>query len=257
MSKIVKKTLNISTQITMSIMNYNVSSSSNSSSATPTNRINAVCRIIAQENPDIIGLHDINSECLEVFEGAFSENYHIIQAFRESGEKFGSVLVFKRDKVKLVGDPYYYPLSTTHVIGCGVEVEHKNFHVLAINLDPLAVNEINRIEQLQGIKEIIKPFKQCVLLGCFEITTQFEQDKIDDLLLHDAWNLIGYPNSIKNTRNQHKKSKSSFNIRPDRILISSMFKVKKIKHVGIRQISYTLPVFPSDHAGIVIDAHLA
>lgn len=227
-----------------------------------------IISIIREQMPDLIGLQELTKDTFELVDSRLSPFYQIFQAFISEGNPYGTCIMCKRDTVRIVegeDNPYYYDYSNTEmsrrIIGCEVEFTNfvaPHFHVLTTHLESLPENDTFRNSQFEIVKKVIKPLKNCILLGDFGIWNSNEQleQNINNSKLNDAWIKMGCPYKVKYSynakKNQNIKGRDQF--RFDRVLYHShLIKPKLLGLVGRNNVSNTVPLPPSNHFGLLVD----
>ena len=230
-----------------------------------------IVNTIKRHMPDIVCLQEVTEYTLDIIKKKLEPYYQNFHSFVEERKSYGMCFLCKRDTVKVLDRPYYYEYDgitsmSRDIIGCEVEflkLPKMPFHVMTTHLESLPDNDHLRSEQFDVISEVIKPLKNLVLLGDFNIYSLQEdiERKISNSKLKDSWVEVGCPNRIKHTINYRKNSNVRGKVlsRSDRIYYSTnnpQFSVNKMSLLGLEQTSYNVSIPPSYHYGLLAEFRL-
>ena len=226
-------------------------------------RLHAVIRTIKENAPDVVSLLDVNVQCLEVLNQTLSGQYIVFEVFQIEGAEKGIVLLCRRGTVKIPEGttPYYYDYNSGEGRVIGVEIEilstGNRVHVLATKFDDHPDNDYIREEQFGVVKRVIKPLKQCIVMGDFNVYGSREgvEKALEQSKLTDTWIKLGCPPRARYTYNGKRNTcvRDKRQLRASRVYFTDteQLDIRSYCLLGLAPISEEVPIPPSCHYGVL------
>jgi endonuclease/exonuclease/phosphatase family metal-dependent hydrolase len=195
----------LASKVLLKIMTYNIGNGSDE--RFQTERLLAVVKLVKTNEADVVCLHDVTERQLKVFQDALDSSYLQFQVFVEEKNACGTLLMLRYSTVDIPdgSQPYYYDFTQGDGRIIGTEIIHLptgyRFHLLTTRMEDGVDNDHVREAQYQVIDQVIKPLKNFVLVGDFNIYRINEaiQQQLDISRMTDFWYALGCPSLVKHT----------------------------------------------------------
>jgi hypothetical protein len=200
----------------VTVLCYNISSSSTSSSTDLALRMRVLAKIIMGGEPDAVCLLNVCVPGYQVLQRLLNPRYTLFQVFQEEKEKYGEVLLCHREKTRIVDgtQPYYYDFNVGKGRIIGVELRLHAFehviHLLLTKLDDKAENADVRAGQFAIVRQVLEPLDRAILVGDFNLFSVEEpvEQEVQPAKLKDAWVELGCPSALRSP-NKNKDLRST------------------------------------------------
>jgi len=232
-------------------------------------RLLKIISMIREKNTDIVCLQELTVEMFKLVDARLGSYYQIFQAFISESDPYGSCIMCKKDTVKIVesdDNPYYYDYTgqtkmSRRVVGCEIEFikyTAPKIHILTTHLESFPHNDTYRSHQVDILQGVIKPLKNCIVMGDFSISSPDEEaeKKLNEARLKDCWVEMGCPFKLKHTYNAKKNINVADKLqhRYDRVLYhSTHIKPKLMALIGRDNVSQAVSIPPSNHYGLLVE----
>ena len=237
-------------KVSLKIITYNIGTGLDESYQTE--RLLAVLKLVKTGDADVVCLHDVNVRQLKVLQEGLESTYLQFQVFVEEKNLSGTLLMLKYDTVDIPdgSQPYYYDFTQGEGRIIGTEITHlqsgHRFHILTTRVEDGSDNDHVREAQYQIIDQVIKPLKNFILVGDFNIyrINEAMQQRLDSSRMTDFWYSMGCPSLVKHTT-KHGRIRSA--------RVYTCMTSKKINLIpqamcllGVKNIGDTVPVPPAN-----------
>jgi len=230
-------------------MNYNIfCNTRNTKDTAEAMRIEAIVRIIKEADPDVVALHNVDSNAFALVMGMLEHRYLIFQVFTDEKDMYGDVLLFHKERIELPdgSQPYYYDFKNGRIIGTEIRTKSAHqFHILTTSLDPGMDAENLRSDQFDTIQQVLKPLKNFILLADFPVADIHEplERQITAVRMSDAWIKLGCPEQLRTCTGVTNRCNRIYYRLPDTFWLNSLIAsgLDRMKDTGAP---------PSPHAAI-------